>query len=819
MDYLKWYYSQGIKILVKKWLNLVKSVYRYFSPLHLLSSLFSPWKRMVLVYETTGFNLQKYIEVLTFNFISRFIGAIVRFFLLITGILVILLFLVLFIVLIPLWIIFPFWGVFDYQKFQMRPDIFLSNIFKRNDGDILSKIFRSHAGDFLLVHTGIPFEEIVSQVKFNSDLVSSLPSDSFESLISYLLSSNVWNDDLFIKYKLSKEDFVKTAKWWDDVQKIKLGFFDRPYYPSGLALELLTGYTPELDKYSVDLTAPQDFSHRLIGRGEVVDRMERSLSVGKSIFLVGPAGVGKKTIVLEFARRSYLGELGEKMAYKRILEFDYNSLLAESIDLNAKKTKLSQILKEASYAGNIILMIRDIHRITNSEVEGYDFTDVFEQNLDKGKTLVIAVLGNKEYERFVAPNLRLRKLFDLVEVEPPSFEEAFEIMIKLATKYEREKNIIIPIFVLRKIFDESDKYITETPFPEKALELLDAVVSFSLQNKSSPVSLDDVDSVLTEKIGVPFADITKTQKVKLENLESIIHERLVDQELAVSLIAKTLRSKTVGVVNEKRPIGSFLFLGPTGVGKTEVAKILSRVYFGSEEEIIRFDMAEFAGKEGLERLIGSVSGNLPGELAVSIRKNPAALLLLDEIEKSSREIMNIFLSLLDEGVFTDAFGNKVICRNLFVIGTSNAGAEYIRQLVASNTPKEEMQSKVVDYVLREGFFTPEFLNRFDGVVVFNPLSKDDLLKVAKLMLLDLAANLKKKGITLEITDAAIEKLANDGYEPAFGARPMRRIINVVLGDLFGKAILSGEIASGDKVRLSVVEEVGRSSFAIEKVVF
>lgn len=177
-------------------------------------------------------------------------------------------------------------------------------------------------------------------------------------------------------------------------------------------------------------------------------------------------------------------------------------------------------------------------------------------------------------------------------------------------------------------------------------------------------------------------------------MESIIHKRLVDQELAVSLIAKTLRAKTTGVVDEKRPNWLVSFLGPTGVGKTEVAKILARVYFGSESEIIRFDMAEFAGREGLERLIGSVVGNQPGELAVAIKRNPAALLLLDEIEKSSRDIMNIFLSLLDEGVFTDAFGNKVVCRNLFVIGTSNAGAEYIRQLVNGGVKKRNYKAKL-----------------------------------------------------------------------------------------------------------------------------
>lgn len=226
-------------------------------------------------------------------------------------------------------------------------------------------------------------------------------------------------------------------------------------------------------------------------------------------------------------------------------------------------------------------------------------------------------------------------------------------------------------------------------------------------------------------------------------------------------------------------------------------------------------MAEFSGREGLERLLGSVFNNQPGELALAIKKNPASLLLLDEIEKSSREIMNIFLSLLDEGVFTDSFGNKVVCRNLFVIGTSNAGAEYIRQLVNSGVYGEDLQNKVVDYVLRENLFAPEFLNRFDGVVVFNPLSQENLIKIARMMLEELAQNLKLKGMIIEVSDEAVNKLASDGYDPAFGARPMRRIINVILGDLFGKAILSGEIKSGDSVRLLVDED--KNTFRIQRV--
>ena len=274
------------------------------------------------------------------------------------------------------------------------------------------------------------------------------------------------------------------------------------------------------------------------------------------------------------------------------------------------------------------------------------------------------------------------------------------------------------------------------------------------------------------KTVISFANLTRDETARLSNLEEIIHERLVNQDEAVNLIAKILRSKSLGVIESKRPIGSFLFLGPTGVGKTETAKVLAKVYFGSSDKIVRFDMAEYVGREGLERLIGSADKNVPGALTTAIKNNPASLLLLDEIEKAPSEVFNLFLAILEEGVITDAFGKKVSCSNLFIIATSNAGAEYVRELVGEK--EGNLQEKVTDFILKQNIFSPEFVNRFDGVVVYESLTPVHLTKVAHLLLSELSASMEKKNIFVKLSDGAVEKLAEDGY---YNGTKFHRIID------------------------------------------
>lgn len=804
MGFLAWHYGEGLKFYVSRYIAAIRVVIHYFSLPLLIPTLFAPWKRLIVVSKKRGFDFIEYFQTLSFNIVSRFMGAFVRILLLITGTVLLVFVMIAGFLGVFAWILLPFLSIPVYLKLRADPKIIIPKLVEqmRSSGERrIQVLIKSAPGKYFVDHIGITAEELITNAS-DSVVQYSSKITSFEGLIRLLLKSELWSNEFLRKYELIDEDLISTAKRWDKLQSDYAAVVDSSEIGSaGIGLELLWGYTPTLDQYGTDLSVDYDFANHLIGREEEVSRMERALTGDNGVILVGPPGVGKKTVVLEFAHKAMTGVLGDSLSYKRLVELDYNFVFSESVDLDQKKIKLAKILAESESAGNIILVIRDVHRFTNMDFDGVDFTDVFEQYLEKRKLKIIAISTDADYERYLAGNGRLRKYFETVKVSEPSMEQAMQILVEAANTWEKKQQFIITAQAIRKILNGSNEYITETPFPEKALELLDAVVMYHNQNtKSGSVTAEMVGQVLSEKTGISFAKLGKSDIAKLTNLEEIIHQRLVNQETAVELISKILRSKTVGVVKTGRPIGSFLFLGPTGVGKTETAKVLAKVYFGAESEIIRFDMAEFTGREDLERLIGSVDKNQPGLMTTAIKNKPAALLLLDEIEKAPPEVYNLFLSMIDEGVITDAFGKKINCGHLFIVATSNAGAEYIRQLVSSGS-QNELQSQVVDYIMKQNIFSPEFVNRFDGVVVYEPLSEENLVKIARILLEELAQELKQKNVFMTISNEAAEKLAHDGYEPEFGARPMRRIIDLSIGDTIGKAILEGNIKGGDRVTL------------------
>jgi len=817
MDFWSWHYSFGIKFYLHTYKNSLFSVVQYFSLPLLVRSLFAPWKKLIITEKKKGFNLTEALNTASFNFVSRIVGFFVRLILLITGSLFLLFMTIAGGLGLLLWYVFPFLSYSVFENYKKNPDVVaghMRNHLLHNPKQALEFLFKEPAGEFIASHVGISKDVLIEHADISAVHVTE--SDEFHSLteiITMLLSKGVWSDTFFVDNNVRAEDLLTAAKWWDmRSAKNSNVKFESPKVKAGIGKDLLVGYTPTLDKYGSDIEETAE-RYQLIGRSKIVNRMERALSSGISVILTGAPGVGKSTVVLEFAKRATYGQLGPQMAYRRIVEVDLNAISSEYSDLNQKKKLISDILSESASAGNLILVFRDLHRYTNKTVDGADYTDIFEKYLERKDLLIIAISSLSEYERYLAANSRLRKFFETVEVVEPSAEQAMDILVESADQQEMKHNVIVTTPTLRRIITGSAQYITDVPFPEKALELLSAVMAYNTQNdRKNVIDFTVAEKVLSERTGVPMAALSDSRKKQLSTIEEDISKRLIDQDDAVNLIAKIIRSKSAGVINSTRPIGSFLFLGPTGVGKTETAKVLARVYFGSERSILRFDMAEFAGSEGIERLIGTQRDNRPGVLTNAIKNNPASLLLLDEFEKAPPAIYNLFLRMLDEGKITDALGNSINCSNLFIIATSNAGAGYIRELVnAGDTDK--LQQKVTDYVMKEGLFSPEFINRFDGVVVYKPLSREAIVEIAGILLTELAENLHvAKNIAMRFSREAVEKIAREGFQPEFGARPMRRLIDLQIGDLVGKAILEGELQSGDRISILPAEGVGAYTF-------
>ena len=819
MEFIVWHYLRGWKWYWKRfWFN-IKKITHYFSFGVLIKSLFLPYKRMTVIDDEVGFDIGKFFENLTFDLISIMIGAFVRLGLIFFFLMVIVVYSLWSIVWFLVWWMIPVFGWEYYQSDKKSFGRVLQNIEKniKNNPEISAQIiFGSEGGKFVLERLEKNILETVRNIKISQEDLVEMDGSSLEKIIEWFLSKDDQIEKELQKLETNKEEVILAAKWWDIKQmfgrekegdKWELG---RP----GIGWGLLFGYTPNLDKYSEDLSLKQNFSSHLIGREKTVERMEKLINAGKNILLVGEPGVGKMTVVYEFAQKAITGKLGKELVYKKLVSFDYRMALAGNSDSDAKKKILSKLMREAQMAGNIVLVMKDLSRITNAEVEGNDYSDVISKALEGGRLKIISTVDRVSYERFLANDRRVLKDFEVVEILPPSKEEALLILMQAISGVEVKNNKIkFSVQAVKQILEGSDKYITDTPFPEKALELMDMVVENEVFD-GSLITKNEVNKVLSEKTGISIVRLTELEKEKLTNLEEIMGQDLIGQKSALDLIAKSLRSRVVALGNEKKPIGSFLFLGPTGVGKTETAKVLANVYYGSQDSILRFDMAEYTGQEGMERLIGSVSNNQPGILTTEIKNKPASLLLLDEIEKAPKEIYNLFLTMLDEGYINSANGDKVSCRHLFVVATSNAGAIFVREQVKNGITGDELQKRVVEYIQKEGIFSPEFLNRFDGVVVFEPLIREDLTLIAKLILDELRHNLIKKNINLDFSEEVVEKLAKDGFDVEFGARPMRRIVELVLGDLIGIAILKNEIRAGDRIKLIVNED---DKFVIEKM--
>ena len=539
------------------------------------------------------------------------------------------------------------------------------------------------------------------------------------------------------------------------------------------------GYTVLLDKYSLDLTDKVNIVENIIvGRNDEVERiltiLEREKQPG--VLVYGATGSGKHAVIYELARRLNIdhSSIPNKLRYNRLVKLDIPRLSRAGQSADQIHAQLKDLLDEATQAGNIILVLDQIHRVA-------EFSGVLADYVQRGKVRIIGLTSTDAYHEVLLKNELIQKILEPMEIPPLANKYILQLLQTSSLRYEKKYKTVFPVESLTLIIELGNR--SQNHQPDASLDLLEEMAlevrdSHSHDVKVTPALVKQVAEI---KFKTPLSEIGPQEKSKLRNMEELLHQHVVDQQMAISQISDALRQARLRLQSENRPLASFLFLGPTGVGKTETAKALAAIYFADvKTHLTRFDMSNFQNKNDSNRLIS--------ELAEQIRKQPYNVLLLDEIEKAHKDLLNIFLSIIDEGYFMDLDGDRVDCRNAFIIGTSNAAAEYIRE----NIDSHGLETEVLNYILKEGIFSPEFVNRFDGTVVFKPLGKGELKKITlmKLKQLNVRLNMEHRD-PVDITERLLDKIVEDGYKPEFGAREINRAIQrIVIAPLADKLLLN-----------------------------
>ena len=563
--------------------------------------------------------------------------------------------------------------------------------------------------------------------------------------------------------------------------------------------------TPILDYFSQDDTELAQWGYFLttIARPGIIESVLRVLEGGRAALLVGQPGVGKRGIIESIAERMVANDVPELMQDKRLVSVSIPKLVSGATPAEAEG-RLLELLAEVARARNIILVIEDIDGmvgITSGREGSVDLANVLARSLSDRRYLCLATTTSENYRQRIESSA-LASVCTRVELPEPTTNESIQIVETRLGPVEARHRVFFSYDAVVRLVELTAKYIPDRYLPQKALAYINELALYVKQRRGagSIILSSDVNDFIGERLNIPVSRVGAEESSRLLNMETLIHERVVGQHEAVSAVAEALRRSRAEIGDKKRPIVSLLFLGPTGVGKTELAKAVAEVYFGGENQIVRLDMSEYRELSGLSRLLGSSDGKSRGLLTSSIRAKPFSLLLLDEFEKAHSDVVNIFLQVMDDGRLTDSRGQTTDFTNVILIATSNAGSIFIQDSLRIGRSIVDIEHGLLNTELQQ-YFRPELLNRFDRIVVFHPLNPEQVLAITKLMLNKLTRRLAEQGIAFQATEEAIGELARAGWHPTFGARPLRRVIQDRVDSLIAKNILEGKLQRRDTVAL------------------
>jgi ATP-dependent Clp protease ATP-binding subunit ClpC len=567
--------------------------------------------------------------------------------------------------------------------------------------------------------------------------------------------------------------------------------------------------TPVLNAFGRDLTlaAQRGYLSTCVERVAELDQICSLLSSGQSraVILIGQPGVGRTTLLHGLAQRMVEENVPAALRDKRLVSLDVAKIMS-GVGSSEAQQRLLLALQEIRRSGNIILAIPDIHLMVASQ-SGIDVSGVLAQQIRAGGLHVVATTTPREYRRTIEGTSALDAVATPLPIAEVDGDAAIRILAAKVGGIEYEQKVFFSYQAIAQAVQLSRRYVPDQPLPEKAIGLLSetAATVHAQRGEQQLVTGEDVVALISAKTNVPMGAISGQESDVLLHLEDKIHERMVDQNEAVAAVAASLRRARAELRQAQRPIATFLFLGPTGVGKTELAKTLAAVYYGAENKMIRLDMSEYQDHASIQRLLGVAPGpNGIGEggyLTEAVRKAPFSLILLDEIEKAQPDVLNIFLQVLDDGRLTDATGRTVDFTNTIIIATSNAATQTVQSLAAAGKTAEEIRTILLNEELMT-YFRPEFLNRFDGIIVFKPLGMPEVEQITRLLLRTIASDLEARGMSFVVTDEAVQMLAQLGYDPQFGARSLRRVIQSKVQDQLATLIIGNQLQRRDVIELA-----------------
>ena len=700
-------------------------------------------------------------------------------------------------------------------------DLLASNILGRlsknpTSEEIAKIILKSSGGAFIVSRFGLgstTIESLATIPQNSPENIFRTATEIHQKLQTNTISGSVLTlaivknypeyDKLLANFYLDYEDLERGVKWHDHIFSL-LNKAKIPIKDGGLARDWSFGWTPTLDRFGKNITNQVSgnilMSSNLEQHEDLVQKMIAHFSGNgrQNIALIGPDGVGKSTVVNAFAYRIIDGNSGvsSNLQYRQVISLDSASIIAAAPGRGEIENLVNYILAEAYAAKNIIICLDNAQLFFEEGVGSVDISNVLLPILEAGRVRIILTMDEQRFLQISAKNPALAAALNRLQVQPAGFEETLAVMEDKLLVFEQQHKVFYRYQALKEAYRLSARYIFDLEMPGRAVKLLEMSASYANDNLVDATSVEKaIEQTMNVKISTARVD---EEKDTLLNLEKLLHARMIGQERAVSAVANALRRARTGVRNQNRPIGTFLFLGPTGVGKTELAKALAETYFNGEENIIRLDLNEYVNLDDVSRLIadGSIDS---GSLTSRVMKKPFSVILLDEIEKAHPNVLTALLQVLDEGILRDEKNREVSFRDAIIIATSNAGAERIQELIARGYDSKNSEELIVNDLIASREFRPEFLNRFDEIVVFEPLSKDNLLQIIDLMIAGVNKTLAGQKITVSVSQEAKVLLAELGYDPKLGARPMRRVIQKVVENTIARKMLSGEVSAGSDI--------------------